>query len=296
MPPTRAQAFAVVGAVLMLLSGVAMAAVVANQHNENGDLNFTVSQDEDFNVTITVTNNSTPVEGANVTVEPVPPGRTYADNGTKVTDLNGTVEYAAPEDDLLVEVTVVHNNTTVSDEVVFKASDDEEEEDGENNATDAFGQDVVAFLDSLNDNQHPLGLFVSQFVLANNPGNVPAHAGPPADHPLAPAGNLSIEVTQEDGNATVNVTNETGAPVEGADVNVSAIGGGQDFDANGTTDENGTVTFELPEKPTMTTITVEFEGDSLTERVRLDGTEVGPPEDRGNGNGGNSGNAGNGPP
>ena len=54
-------------------------------------------------------------------------------------------------------------------------------------AEDAFGQEVSAFVHEMQiklksgDIDMTLGQAVSTFVLANNPGNPPDHAGPPAD-------------------------------------------------------------------------------------------------------------------
>lgn len=291
MPRTRAQVFAVVAVVLMLGSGIGMATVAADEH---ADLELEVEQDESFNVTITVTENDTPVEGANVTVEPVPPGRTYVDNGTHATDANGTVELAAPSEDLLVDITAEHNNSSVTEQTVLEASAEEEEEnESEDNATENFGQLMKEFVHSLDASFHPRGLYIAPFAIEHNPGNAPAHAGPPSSHPHAPAANLTYEVTQDGDNATVTVSHNN-STVENATVEIEALGGGQSFSVNGTTDENGTVTFALPDRPTMTTITVTYENDSVTDRLKLDGASAGPP-DRGNGNGDGGGN-GDGPP
>lgn len=291
MPRTRAQVFAVVATVLMLGAGIAMTSVAATEH---GGLDLEVEQDDNFNVTITVTENETAVEGANVTVEPVPPGRTYVDNGTHVTDTNGTVELAAPEDDLLVDITVEHNNSTLTEQTVFQASeeDEEEAEEPDANATENFGQLIKAFVHSLDASFHPRGLYIAPFAIEYNPGNAPAHAGPPSSHPLAPEGNLTYEVNQSDENATVTVWFND-SPVENATVEIEALGQGQAFSVNETTDENGTVTFDLPARPTMTTITVTYENDSVTDRLRLNGADIGPP---GQGNDGGGPGNGNGPP
>lgn len=74
------------------------------------------------------------------------------------------------------------NNTTVSGEQKTFTTGAEEDD----NASDAFGQEVSAFVHSLlddDDREGGIGQAVSEFVTANNPGadKRPDHAGPPED-------------------------------------------------------------------------------------------------------------------
>ncbi|WP_302082020.1 hypothetical protein [Salinibaculum rarum] len=49
------------------------------------------------------------------------------------------------------------------------------------NESDSFGMQVSLFVDSAKENETgPLGPLVASFVVSNNPGNAPDHAGPPA--------------------------------------------------------------------------------------------------------------------
>ena len=285
MPHRRTKAFAVTGGILMLIAAFAMVSVAAS---EEAGLDLDIEQDEDYTVLITVTDNETAVADANVTVEPVPPGQTYNESGTHVTDANGTVMLDPPENNLLTEISVTHANETVTEQVMLEAAS--EEEPGEaGDPPENFGQLMKAFVHELGQTENPRGMYIAPFAIEHNPGNAPAHAGPPGDHPHAPPANLTFEVDQGEENATVTVFfNES--TVETATVEVARLGGGPGFAGAGTytTDANGTVTFALPDRPTMTTITVSFEDDSVTERVRLDGAIAGPP--------GNNGGNGHGPP
>lgn len=62
-----------------------------------------------------------------------------------------------------------------------------EEDEGDGNASDAFGQDVSAFVHGLLENEsvdnQSIGQMVSEYVTENNPGadKRPDHAGPPED-------------------------------------------------------------------------------------------------------------------
>lgn len=77
------------------------------------------------------------------------------------------------------------NGTEVSgDQVTFTTGGEDERDE---NATDAFGLEVSAFVHSLledrDDDDRGIGQMVSAFVTANNPGadHRPDHAGPPED-------------------------------------------------------------------------------------------------------------------
>lgn len=80
------------------------------------------------------------------------------------------------------------DNETVNDseddnEMLDDNESDELNETNETeNGSDAFGLQVNAFIESLNDTNRtgPRGLLIADFVVSNNPGNAPDHAGPPA--------------------------------------------------------------------------------------------------------------------
>ena len=86
------------------------------------------------------------------------------------------------------------DNETVDDSEGLNDSEDDNEmlDDNESdelnetnetgNGSDAFGLQVNAFIESLNDTNRtgPRGLLIADFVVSNNPGNAPDHAGPPA--------------------------------------------------------------------------------------------------------------------
>lgn len=91
----------------------------------------------------------------------------------------------------------------------------------DSNATDdrPFGQVVTAFVHGLidgsndtndtnttNDSAVPLGQQIAAFVVANNPGNAPDHAGPGGQPPHAGAGNETGKPAHAGG------ANETGQP------------------------------------------------------------------------------------
>lgn len=76
------------------------------------------------------------------------------------------------------------NGTTYSGGEATFTTDEEEKDE---NASDAFGLEVSAFVHSLmedrDDSERGIGQQVSEFVLANNPAadKIPDHAGPPED-------------------------------------------------------------------------------------------------------------------
>jgi hypothetical protein len=174
--------FALIGTALLVVSVLAPAvsagAATATAAG-NADLGVEVTQAGD-DVEVSVTKNDTGVEGADVTVEPVGGNATYEGAGEYVTDDEGVVELGAPEENVTVAVTAAYRNETANTTVELR--NESYVEDG--NETDAFGQEVSAYVEQLLSGDHAgVGPMVSEFVTENNPGadNRPDHAGPPED-------------------------------------------------------------------------------------------------------------------
>jgi hypothetical protein len=173
--------FALIGAVMLVVSVLAPAvsagAATAAPAGNTG-LGVDITQEGD-DVTVSVTKNDTGVEGTNVTVEPVGENATYEDAGNYTTDDEGVVELSAPEENVTVAVTAACENETANTTVALCNETFVEE-----NETDAFGQEVAAYIEALlSGNETAIGPMVSDFVTGNNPGadNRPDHAGPPED-------------------------------------------------------------------------------------------------------------------
>lgn len=142
-------------------------------------LEIGVEQDDDANVTVTITDNWTAVEGANVTVETVEENASYAGTGNHTSDEDGEVALPAPEETVDVNISAVFENKSASTtSTLFNESDFEE-----GNQT-PFGQLVSEFVHGLKEDNNTTGIgpLVAKFVLEHNPGNPPDHAGPPAFH------------------------------------------------------------------------------------------------------------------
>lgn len=187
--------FAVLASALMLVSVAAPAMAI-----EDGSLSVSVSQSDTGEATVTVSgvanNSSVAVENASVTVETVDENATYEGTGEYTTDANGTVTLAAPNETVDVSVTATSGNQSASTTATLVAGSSGENESEGGNAT-AFGQRVSSFVHMLQsnttgnssgnstllagaDDAKSLGVVVATFVTANNPGNQPDHAGPPA--------------------------------------------------------------------------------------------------------------------
>jgi len=119
--------FAVLGVLVMVLAALGPAGVLADEDSD--ELDVVVAQNDDYEVTITVTENGTPVEGANVTVDSRAVVTVYDGEGEYVTDANGTVNLPAPEDDIKVDITVSYNNSTVTRAVELNANETDDEDD-----------------------------------------------------------------------------------------------------------------------------------------------------------------------
>ncbi|MEF8773381.1 MAG: hypothetical protein V5A23_00925 [Halobacteriales archaeon] len=155
------------------------------------DLSVSVTQNDDGSATVTVTesvteNNTTStssVENASVIVEVLDENATYEGAGNYTTDENGTVSLPAPGETVNVSVTAEADglNATTTATLVASSNDTNESEGNETVANESFGDRVSNFVHSLqNDsNVSHIGPLVAEYVLENNPGNPPDHAGPP---------------------------------------------------------------------------------------------------------------------
>jgi|GEM_PF-568492 len=186
----RTKLFALVAVVALFGAvvgpGVAAAADEAgNTGTEAGNtgLAVDVTQSED-DVTASVTENGSGVDNATVEVGGEN-GSTYDGIGEYTTDDDGEVDLPTPEVNETISVTATADNetaTAMADLVAAEyAANDSENETGENaTRSDAFGLQVSSFVQSLlGSNESAIGPQVAAFVTQNNPGNAPAHAGPP---------------------------------------------------------------------------------------------------------------------
>jgi len=172
--------YAAVGLTLLAVGpGLAAAADSAGNTDAGNTLAVGVSQADDGSATVTVTQNETGVENASVAVETADDA-SYAGTGNYTTDSDGTVGLPAPEQNVTVDVTATADNHTASTTAELTVAS--------MNATnmtefDTFGLEVSAYVsDLLSDENRTggIGPAVASFVTANNPGNAPDHAGPPA--------------------------------------------------------------------------------------------------------------------
>jgi len=172
--------YAAVGLTLLAVGpGLAAAADSAGNTDAGNTLAVGVSQADDGSATVTVTQNETGVENASVAVETADDA-SYAGTGNYTTDSDGTVGLPAPEQNVTVDVTATTDNHTASTTAELTVAS--------MNATnmtefDTFGLEVSAYVsDLLSDENRTggIGPAVASFVTANNPGNAPDHAGPPA--------------------------------------------------------------------------------------------------------------------
>jgi len=173
-------------------------------------LNVSVSQDGD-DVTVSVTQNNTTVSDASVVVETVnATNTTYEEAGNYTTDDEGVVELSAPAENLTISVDASSGNLTASTTADLLAEPVVENET-ENVTTDVdvnvtFDNGTVDYSNVTVDDGNPFGLYVSSFVhmvqdenvsgpmghavatfvTTFNPGNAPAHAGPPENKTQGP--------------------------------------------------------------------------------------------------------------
>ncbi|EMA25806.1 hypothetical protein [Haloarcula amylolytica] len=216
--------YAAVGLALLAVGpGLAAAADSAGNTGAGNTLAVGVSQADAGSATVSVTQNETGVENASVAVESAD-NASYAGTGNYTTDSDGTVGLPAPEQNVTVDVTATadnHTATTTADLTVVPENVTE---------FDTFGLEVSAYVsDLLSDENRTggIGPAVASFVTANNPGNAPDHAGPPAHvtganesddnetHPSERQG-PPADIFGDDENETENETDDRRGPPEDA--------------------------------------------------------------------------------
>jgi hypothetical protein len=174
---TRQALFAVAMVLAMVGAPLTGAVAAADSTGNDTTLSVGVTQDDD-EVAVSVTRNDTGVANASVLVEPVD-NDTYAGTGEYATGDDGEVELPAPAENLSVDVTAEADNETATTTAGLVAVEENETDD---NGTDSFGKRVSAYILALHNDQNVtrIGPYVAAFVTAENPGNAPDHAGPPA--------------------------------------------------------------------------------------------------------------------
>ena len=177
---TRLFALFATVALLAVAAGPGLVAA-ADSGAGNTSLAVSVNQPTDGEPTVTVTDNGTGVDNASVTVE-TGDNVTYDGTGTYTTGTDGTVGLPVPNETVDVDVTAAVDNETATTTATLEPLNESEDDE-------AFGQDVAAFIDALLEHRNAsggIGPAVSSFVVANNPGNAPDHAGPPEDKTQGP--------------------------------------------------------------------------------------------------------------
>lgn len=111
----------------LLVAALAVAVIAAVPGGAVAASGLSVSGDQaaDGTVTVTVTENESAVANASVTVEALN-NSTYVDEGEYTTDENGTVELAAPEQNVSVAVTASANNSTAETTLDLVAPTDDD--------------------------------------------------------------------------------------------------------------------------------------------------------------------------
>lgn len=178
----RTKSIVVLAAALLLVASVAPAVAT------DGSLSVSVSQEED-DVTATVTHNGSAVENGTVDVTATGENATYAGEGTHTTDENGTVTLPSPDENVTIDVTAEHGNETAATTAELTIAGE-----NETTANESFGARVSAFVHSLldgTDDQRRIGRVIAGWVVENNPGNAPDHAGPPGDDTGQAEGNVT---------------------------------------------------------------------------------------------------------
>jgi len=169
----RPKSFAVLAAALLLVAGLAPVAAA------DGTLSVAANQPAPGEeTTVTVTHNGTAADNASVDV--VATDGNYTGEGNYTTDENGTATLPAPTENVTVEINVTYEDhqESIEAELLVPAEEEWEDED------QPFGQRVSAFVHSLlngDEEQRRIGRLIAGWVVENNPGNSPLHAGPPAD-------------------------------------------------------------------------------------------------------------------
>ncbi|NGM68829.1 hypothetical protein G6M89_07365 [Natronolimnobius sp. AArcel1] len=164
----RSKDVAVTLAMVMVLSILTPVGAVVADPAVNDSTDLSVSAD---GALVTVTADETPVANATVTVEPVDENATYTGTGEYTTDENGTVTLESPSADTVeLEITASVGDVSDTTTVTLEAE------------AATFGAMVSQFVAQQQaETNGSIGASVSSFVLENNPGNAPDHAGPPDD-------------------------------------------------------------------------------------------------------------------
>lgn len=192
------KSFATFAAALLLVAGLAPVAAA------DGDLSVAANQpaagDE---TTVTVTHDGSPAENASVDVNAT--DADYGGERSYMTDENGTVVLEPPEENVTVEIAAEYENHTASTTAELLAA-----AENDTSGNESFGQQVSAFVHSLlngTEDQRRIGRLIASWVVENNPGNAPGHAGPPDDAgppAFAGPGGADAAGNETDGNATSN--------------------------------------------------------------------------------------------
>lgn len=158
---------------VVLVAALVLAAGPALAH---GNHTVSVTHDDDGTATVTVTDNGTAVADANVTVTVTDENKTYDGAGIYTTDADGTVTLPEPNETVNVSVVAEINGTTNSTTAMLEPAGE-----GSGAADEPFGLRLTGYMETLNNStDEPRGVLVANWVLENNPGNAPDHAGPPS--------------------------------------------------------------------------------------------------------------------
>lgn len=220
-------------AAMMLLS-VAAPAFAGSAVATDGSLSVGVTQNDDGSATVTVTHNNSSVDNATVSVTAA--NASYDGEGTYTTDSAGTVSLPAPNETATIDVTAEWTNASASTTATLDAVNTSTNNTTSNNTTSNnttatnnttnFGLQVTEFIQqfkSSNNSTGALGPALANFVVANNPGNAPEHAGPPMDLTRGPPENKTRGPPE----------NKTRGPPEDKGPNKGGSGGSSTSGGNG---------------------------------------------------------------
>lgn len=156
------------------------ASVGAVAAETDGDLAVTVDDGDD--VVVGVTSNGTAVANATVDVAATDENTSYNGTGTHTTDEAGEVALPDPVENVTLSVTATADNETATTTVTLTAdADGDDGNETDNESATNFGSVVSQYVENQqNESNESIGLSVASFVVANNPGNAPDHAGPPS--------------------------------------------------------------------------------------------------------------------
>lgn len=277
---TREALFAI-AAVLALVGTALAGGVAAADSAGNADLSVDVTQDDDGEATVSVSKNDTGVANASVVVAAVE-NATYAGTGNYTTDDEGLFELPAPEENATVDVTAEADGEVATVTTDLFAA---ETENDTGPAVDSFGLQVSSFVHELLADENRtggIGFQVATFVTANNPGNAPANAGPPAWL----FGDVQDHDDGDDADEEDEIDDRRGPP---EDAGPPADAGPPDEDDEETDDDSEDDSEEEKEADEDETDTEDDEDDGAEEaeeEPEEDEEEKdrrGPPEDRGPG-------------